>query len=80
MALPQKVLEYLNENAERVGLADLKAEADLFAAGVLDSFAIAEFIALLETETGIKVSNADVFAANFETIAAIERLVERRRG
>jgi acyl carrier protein len=80
MSLPQKVLEYLSENAERAGLAELTAEADLFGAGVLDSFAIAEFIAVLEAETGIKVSNADVFAANFETIAAIERLVERRRG
>ena len=47
---------------------------------MLDSFALVDFIGVLETETGIKVPDADVKAANFQTLEAIERYVESRKG
>ncbi|HEX8707664.1 MAG TPA: phosphopantetheine-binding protein [Pyrinomonadaceae bacterium] len=80
MALPQGVTDYLNENAQTNGVEQPQAGDDLFKTGVLDSFALVDFVAILEEQTGITVPDADVNPANFQTIAAIERYVESRRG
>jgi acyl carrier protein len=48
--------------------------------GALDSFALVDFIGVLEDETGIKVPDADVKATNFQTLEAIESYVETRKG
>jgi acyl carrier protein len=47
--------------------------------GVLDSFALVDFVSVLEGETGIKVPDSDVNPANFQTIEAIERYVASRQ-
>jgi acyl carrier protein len=80
MALPQRVLDYLNENAQREGLEEPKAGDDLFRLGVLDSFALVDFISVLEEECGIKVPDGDVNPGNFQSLDAIERYVETRKG
>jgi acyl carrier protein len=80
MALPQKVLDYLNENAQREGLEQPKAGDDLFRLGVLDSFALVDFISVLEEECGIKVPDGDVNPGNFQSLDAIERYIETRKG
>jgi acyl carrier protein len=80
MALPQGVTDYLNENAQNNGAGQPAAGDDLFKSGVLDSFALVDFIGVLESETGITVPDSDVKAANFQTLEAIERYVESRKG
>jgi len=80
MALPQKVLDYLNENAQREGLEQPKTGDDLFRLGVLDSFALVDFISVLEEECGIKVPDGDVNPGNFQSLDAIEHYVETRKG
>jgi acyl carrier protein len=80
MALPQKVMDYLNENAQREGLEQPQAGDDLFRLGVLDSFALVDFISVLEEECGIKVPDGDVNPGNFQSLDAIERYVETREG
>jgi acyl carrier protein len=80
MALPQKVMDYLNENAQREGLEQPQASDDLFRLGVLDSFALVDFISVLEEECGIKVPDGDVNPGNFQSVDAIERYVETRKG
>ena len=80
MALPQGVTDYLNENALTMAAGSPQPGDDLFKMGVLDSFALVDFIAVLEAETGISVPDADVKPANFQTLEAIERYVESRKG
>ena len=80
MALPQGVIDYLNENAETNGAEQPQSGDDLFKMGVLDSFALVDFIGVLEAETGISVPDSDVKPANFQTLEAIERYVESRKG
>jgi acyl carrier protein len=80
MALPQGVTNFLNESAESAGAPPPSAETDLFKSGVLDSFALIDFVAVLEEECGVKVPDADVNPANFQTMAAIERYVEAHKG
>ena len=80
MALPQGIIDYLNENAQTNGVEQPQANDDLFQMGVLDSFALVDFVTVLEGETGIKVPDSDVNPANFQTIEAIERYVASRQG
>lgn len=80
MALPEGVTGYLKENAEREGLGAPSTSDDLFKMGVLDSFALVDFISVLETECGIRVPDADVNPGNFQSIEAIERYVAARKG
>lgn len=80
MALPQGVTDFLNENAQNNGAEQPRAGDDLFKMGVLDSFALVDFVTVLETECNIKVPDADVKPANFQTIAAIESYVNSRKG
>lgn len=80
MALPQPVLDFLVENAQSNGAAPPQDGDDLFNMGALDSFALVDFVALLEEQCGIKVPDADVNPANFQTILAIETYVDTHRG
>jgi acyl carrier protein len=80
MALPQGVLDYINENAQREGLDQPKEGDDLFRLGVLDSFALVDFISVLEEECGIKIPDGDVNPGNFQSIEAIETYVAARKG
>jgi acyl carrier protein len=80
MSLPQAVIDYLNENAQREGLEQPKPSDDLFTQGILDSFALVDFIAMLEEQTGIKIPDADVNPGNFQTLETIERYVQTRKG
>ncbi|HYY58480.1 MAG TPA: phosphopantetheine-binding protein [Pyrinomonadaceae bacterium] len=73
-------MDSLNENAERAGVEQPKTGDDLFQMGVLDSFALVDFVTLLEEQCGIKVPDADVNPANFQTIEAIEKYVARSKG
>ena len=80
MALPEGVISYLNENAEKEGLAALQAEDDLFRLGVLDSFTLVDFVSILEEQYSIEISDSDVNPENFRSIEIIERYVDSRRG
>jgi len=39
---------------------------------VLDSFALVDFVALLESQCRIKIPDSDVVPTNFQTLEAIE--------
>jgi len=80
MALPQGVLDFLNENAQNNGAGQPTEGDDLFKMGALDSFALVDFIGVLESETGISVPDADVKPANFQTLEAIDGYVASRKG
>jgi acyl carrier protein len=80
MTLPVGVISYLNENAEREGVAAPQVQDDLFKLGVLDSFTLVDFVSILEEQFSIKISDSDVNPENFRSIETIERYVDTRRG
>ncbi len=80
MALPQGVTDFLNDSARSAGAEQPQLGDDLFRSGVLDSFALVDFVTVLEEQCGIKVPDSDVNPANFQTIETIERYVESRKG
>ena len=79
MALPTAVIEALLENARNNGVEPPRDGDNLFKTGVLDSFALVEFITVLEQECSITVPDSDVNPANFETLSSIEHYVETHR-
>jgi acyl carrier protein len=79
MRLPQTVIDFLNTNAEANGAAVPSPSEDLFATGTLDSFALVDFITLLEEHCEIRVPDTEVIPANFRTIEAISSYVATRR-
>jgi acyl carrier protein len=79
MSLPTEVIEFLNNNAASNGVASLETNVDLFTSGTLDSFALVDFVTVLEEHCGIRVPDAEVIPANFRTIEAIDQYVSDRR-
>lgn len=78
MALPQPVIDFLTNSATLNG-ADLPEPAqDLFVTGALDSFALVEFVTVLEEHCGITVPDAEVVPSNFRTIESIDRFIQAR--
>ena len=73
-------MDFLNESAQSNGAEQPKASDDLFKMGVLDSFALVDFVTVLEQECGIKIPDSDVNPANFESIEAIQRYVDAHKG
>ncbi|HSP62498.1 MAG TPA: acyl carrier protein [Pyrinomonadaceae bacterium] len=78
MSLPQAAITFLNQNAATNSAAPPKAGDDLFQVGALDSFALVDFVNVLEEYCGIKVPDADVNVDTFRTIEAVERYVAAR--
>ena len=79
MTLPEPVLDFLKERSEDAGAAPPQRDDDPFKLGVLDSFALVEFLTIVEDNCGIKIPDSDVNAANFQSIAVIENYLEQRK-
>jgi acyl carrier protein len=54
-------------------------EASLIDAGILDSFGLAELVALIETTYGIRIPDADLSLRRFESVDQIASYVATRR-
>ena len=78
MSLPQAAITFLNDNAAINGAAPPQAGDDLFQLGALDSFALVDFVTVLEEHSGIRIPDADVNADTFRTLETIERYIAAR--
>jgi acyl carrier protein len=76
MALPQSITDFLSESANNAGVPPPVNGDDLFQTGVLDSFALVDFVAVLEAECHVKIPDRDVVPGNFQTLQAIENYVQ----
>jgi len=79
MSLPAAAIQFVNDNAEINGATEPGRSDDLFKSGALDSFALVDFVTVLEDHCGISVPDVDVNPNNFRTIEVIERYVASRR-
>jgi acyl carrier protein len=78
--LNQTVLSFLNHAAADAHVTLPDNDASLFLSGVLDSFTLVDFVAVIENEYGIRVDDADLRPENFDTIQSVERFIIRARG
>jgi len=75
--LPESVMSFLLNAAKEARTSLPDANSSLFLAGVLDSFSLVDFVSVIETECGIKVSDSDLRPENFDTIAKVESFIAR---
>jgi D-alanine--poly(phosphoribitol) ligase subunit 2 len=59
---------------QKVSGKEISANADesLFVSGLLDSFALADFVTGLEEEFGVTIPDSDLSARKFDTISKVE--------
>lgn len=55
-------------------------EEDLLKRGLLDSIAVMHIVEHVEEAYGVELDGADITVENFESLASIWRLIERKRG
>lgn len=55
-------------------------DSPLISSLVVDSLGLLQIVSFLEDELGLLVSDEEIVPENFETIGAITRLVESKRG
>ena len=77
--LSPSITNYLQQAAGEARTEMPDRTASLFDAGLLDSFSLVEFVSLLEEEYGVRVSDAELTPANFDTIAKIEAFVNKTK-
>jgi acyl carrier protein len=78
--LNQTVLSFLTHAAADAHVTLPDTDASLFLSGVLDSFTLVDFVAVIENEYGIRVDDADLRPENFDTIQSVERFITRAQG
>lgn len=55
----------------------VKPETDMFAAGILDSFGVLEYITALENEFKIKIPNEDLLPQNLLSVSASVKTIQK---
>jgi acyl carrier protein len=75
--LPEPVMTFLNQAARQARTEVPDRDSSLFVSGLLDSFSLVDFVALIESECDVRVDDADLRPENFDTIRKIESFIER---
>ncbi|MBQ7724860.1 MAG: acyl carrier protein [Lachnospiraceae bacterium] len=70
----EKILEILNEVRPDV---DFENETELVSSNILESFDIVQIVAELDDEFDIEITPKDLVAENFNSLDALEDLIER---
>jgi acyl carrier protein len=79
MDIEQQISQFLIDNRKWSGSASaLTTDLHLIENDVLDSMGIFETISFIQDRFGIEVDDDDLVPENFETVAAIARLVSKR--
>lgn len=79
MSLTPPVMAFLNEAAQRENVESITFSDDLFQLGILDSFALVDFITVLENEYKIKIPDHEVLPKNFTNLETIEKYVRSKQ-
>lgn len=58
----------------------IEAEDDLFTSGILDSLGVLQMVLFIEEQFGVKVPDEDVVFENFQSVAAIDAYLSRKKG
>ena len=74
--LQESIAEFI---AARVGKASIAPGASLIESGLLDSLIVLEVVGYLEAEFGVEFRPEHITLENFETVVAIESLVNQQR-
>jgi acyl carrier protein len=78
--LRQELAAFIEKNLLGEGPgASVDEATQLIEGGILDSMGLMQVVGFIEERTGVKVPDDEVAPDNFETVVAIESLVDRLR-
>jgi acyl carrier protein len=78
MELEARILKVLNSITRKE--VNPGPEDSLFVSGLLDSFALTDFVAGLEEEFGITIPDSDLSARKFDTLNKVSAYVSAKLG
>lgn len=78
MALRDDLLEFVQESLLR-GAEKIGPEDGLIERGVIDSVGLMQLMTFIEERAGIRIPDHLVTPSNFETVDAMDRMVEELR-
>jgi acyl carrier protein len=81
--LNQDLAAFIEKQLVADGRTKISETTPLIEEGIVDSMGLMQIVTFIEERTGLRISDDDVTPDNFETVAAIGRLVEQiesRRG
>jgi len=76
MELEARILKVLNSVTRKQ--VNPGPEESLFVSGLLDSFALTDFVAGLEEEFGVTIPDSDLSARKFDTLSKVETYLASR--
>jgi acyl carrier protein len=79
MSFRDDLTSYIRQNLLRDDSAVLGPDDSLIDAGALDSVGLMNVLSFVESHAGVKVPDSEVIPQNFESVTAIEALVQRLR-
>ncbi|MEZ4361203.1 MAG: acyl carrier protein [Kofleriaceae bacterium] len=79
MTLAQRIRQHIVSQYLGGGETELDENTPLLELNIIDSTSLFDLVRFLSEEASIRIHRAQVVAANFETIGAMVRLVERTR-
>jgi acyl carrier protein len=68
-----------DELASADGSRAVGVEDDLIRRGIVDSLGISQLVEFCESRYGIRVTDADLVPANFQTVRSLAEYVDRKR-
>ncbi len=77
MPLREQLSSFVAERLLQNRSAVVDPNESLLERGVIDSLGLLNLITFLETETGIRVPEHEMIPENFESVVAMESLVEK---
>jgi acyl carrier protein len=79
-ALQRELDEFIvSELVSGHGAGSITADEDLIKRGVVDSLGVQQLVEFCESRYGIRVSDADLVPANFQTLRQLANYVERKQ-
>jgi acyl carrier protein len=73
------LIRYIQNNLVGSGGAPITADESLIDRGIIDSIGLMRIMTFIESETGIRVPDGRITPDDFQSVEAIERMVEELR-
>lgn len=78
--LQRELYEFIvSELVSGQGAGSITADEDLIKRGIVDSLGVQQIVEFCESRYGIRVSDADLVPANFQTLRQLANYVERKQ-
>jgi acyl carrier protein len=77
--MKELILDFLGKRASEGAKVPVDLDTHLFESGILDSFGLVDLVTLLESETGLSITDDDLNDPRFTSVAGIVAIMTRKQ-